>query len=80
MTSRDSSQDIDDAAARWAARLDGAPLSEAETLAIEAWAAADPRRQGALARALAVLAHFDRAEAPGSSTDSPAKAQPRGKP
>jgi transmembrane sensor len=59
MTDRESSEDIDHAAAGWAARLDGAPLSADETLALEAWASTDSRRRGALARALAVLAHFD---------------------
>ncbi|WP_293905156.1 hypothetical protein [Phenylobacterium sp.] len=64
MTSRESSEDIDHAAADWAARIDGAPLSADEALALEAWALADPRRRGALARAMAVLAHFDIAKAP----------------
>ena len=80
MTSRESSEDIDNAAADWAARLDGAPLSEAENLALEAWAAADPRRRGALARALAVLAHFDRAKALGPQFDPRAHAPPKAAP
>src|SRR5258706_12707060 len=65
MTSRESSEEIDNAAAEWAARLDGAPLSPEERLSLEAWASADPRRQGALARAMAILTHFDRAKALG---------------
>ncbi len=69
MTTRESSEDIDNAAAEWAARLDGAPLSPEETLTLEAWAAADTRRQGALARAMAILTHFDRAKALGPQFD-----------
>jgi len=65
MTSRETSEEIDNAAADWAARLDGGPLSPEERLTLEAWASADPRRQGALARAMAILTHFDRAKALG---------------
>jgi transmembrane sensor len=62
---RERASEIDAAAARWAARLDRAPLSEAERRELEAWAAADPRRAGAFAKACAVSAHFDRAQALG---------------
>ena len=63
MTNRESSEDIDHAAADWAARLDRAALSDRETQDLETWASADPRRRGALARAMAILAHFDSARA-----------------
>lgn len=75
MTRRETSEEIDQAAADWAARLDGEPLSSDEKLSLEAWVAADPRRQGALARAMAILTHFDRAKALGPQFD--AKAQRR---
>lgn len=70
MTSRESSEDIDHVAAGWAARLDGEPLSPGEERALEAWASADPRRRGALARALAVLALFDSAKGHGSDSST----------
>ena len=54
---RDTSAEIDDAAAGWAARLDGETLTPDETLTLETWLAGDPRRRGALARAMAILAH-----------------------
>ncbi|WP_372784546.1 FecR domain-containing protein [Phenylobacterium sp.] len=78
MTTRETSEDIDDAAAVWAARLDGEPLSFEERRALEAWTTADPRRQGALARAMAILAHFDRAKALGPQFDPRAHARPSG--
>jgi transmembrane sensor len=63
---RETAAAIDAAAAAWAARVDRAPLTAEETQALEAWAAADPRRQGALARAQAISVHFDRAQALGA--------------
>lgn len=60
-TPRESAAAIDAAAAAWAARVDRGPLSAEDQNALEAWAAADPRRAGAYARALAVSAHADRA-------------------
>lgn len=65
-TTRDSSADIDATAAAWAARVDRGPLSEEDQAALEAWAAQDPRRAGAYAKALAVNAHLDRAAALGA--------------
>jgi len=62
MESHETSEDIDRAAADWAARLDGGRLSPADQTRLDEWASADPRRFGALARAMAVLAHFDAAE------------------
>lgn len=64
--SRDSSAEIDAAAAAWAARVDRGPLSDEEQAALEAWAAKDPRRAGAYAKALAVSAHLDRAQGLGA--------------
>lgn len=64
-TTRDSAAAIDAAAAAWAARADRGPLSAEDQKALEAWAAVDPRRAGAYARALAVTAHADRARALG---------------
>ena len=64
-TTRDSSAAIDAAAAAWAARADRGPLSMEDQKALEAWADEDPRRAGAYARALAVNAHADRAQALG---------------
>ncbi len=76
----ETSEEIDDAAAEWAARLDGAPLSPDEQLRLETWASADPRHQGALARAMAVLAHFDRAKALGPTFDPASHFTPRSRP
>ena len=58
MALRETSQDIDIAAAQWAAQIDRG-LSAEEQGQLDAWVSADVRRQGALARALAVLEHFD---------------------
>lgn len=52
-----------DAAARWAIRLDTAPLDGAEQAELDAWLDADERRHGALLRAEAVLAYLDRGRA-----------------
>ena len=65
-TTRESSADIDAAAAAWAARVDRGPLSDEDQAALEAWAAQDPRRAGAYAKALAVSAHLDRARGLGA--------------
>ena len=59
MERRETSKDVDRAAAEWAARLDGGRLSEAERLELDSWTSTDPRRLGALARAMAILAHFE---------------------
>ncbi|WP_369062073.1 FecR domain-containing protein [Caulobacter sp. 73W] len=58
----ESSAEIDAAAAAWAARADRGPLSPKDQADLEAWAAVDPRRAGAYARALAVSVHLDRAQ------------------
>lgn len=59
----DSMFDPDDAAARWAIRLDGLPLTEAEQHDLDAWLGDDERRAGALLRAEATLAYLDRGRA-----------------
>ncbi len=74
---RESPNEIDDAAAAWAARLDGGPLSAEEAAALEAWTQADPRHAGALARAQAVLAQFDALGAAGYRVHVQARPQRR---
>ncbi len=61
MTRRETSQDIDETAARWVARIDRGPLNDVERQALDAWLAGDLRRQGAFARANAVMARIDEA-------------------
>jgi transmembrane sensor len=61
MTQRESSAQIDDAAAAWTARLDRAPLAPAESAELEAWLAENSRRKGAFARARALWVYADRA-------------------
>jgi transmembrane sensor len=53
---------VDKEAAAWAAKLDRAPLSDQDEQALAAWAAGDPRRLGAYARAVAVNVRLDRAQ------------------
>ena len=62
---RETSSRIDDAAAAWAARVDRGPLTAAEQADFETWQASDRRCVGAYARAQAVLASMDRAQALG---------------
>lgn len=59
----DSASDTEDAAVRWAIRLDGAPLSYEEQRALDEWLSTDERRAGALLRAEAALAYLDRGRA-----------------
>jgi transmembrane sensor len=78
MESHETSEEVDCAAAEWAARLDRGPLSSAELTMLDEWAAADVRRFGALARALAILASFDQPEPVAVSDDlKPARAARR---
>ena len=63
MARRETSNEIDAAAAHWVARLDRAPLSDVDRLLFQAWCDGDIRRRGAFARAKAVMAHADRARA-----------------
>ena len=53
----------EDAAARWAIRCDAGPLTSDEQAALDAWLAADERREGALLRAEAALVYLDRGRA-----------------
>lgn len=64
-TRRETSAEIDSDAAAWATRLDRGTLTPDEQATLHAWASADPRRQGALARAMAILALFG----PGDTRD-----------
>ncbi|MBN8831094.1 MAG: FecR domain-containing protein [Sphingomonadales bacterium] len=66
MSKRETSSEIDDAAAHWAMRIDEAVLDDAEQAAFDTWLRADVRRIGAFARAQAVLVHVKRAKALGS--------------
>src|SRR3954454_4823442 len=59
MERHETSDDIDQAAADWAARIDGGRLTAVDRVSLDLWASADTRNFGALARALAVLDHFD---------------------
>ena len=53
----------DDLAARWAIRLDNAPLTAEEAGELEQWLGEDERRHGMLLRAEAALSYLDRARA-----------------
>ena len=69
---RETSEEIEAAAARWAARIDRAPLSADEERQLEQWQAGDSRRLGAFMR-LRAVAHFSeraRALGPGFDPDS----------
>lgn len=59
MTRSPSASEIDEAAADWAARIDGG----GSQAGLEAWLAAEPRAAGALLRAQAALSLMDRARA-----------------
>jgi transmembrane sensor len=74
MPARRTSAAIDEEAARWAARIDRAPLADADAAALAYWLAADTRHLGAFARAQAVLASADRARALGPGLAAPAPA------
>lgn len=62
---RETSQDIDRAAAEWVARMDRAPLSASEAEELTKWLAADRRRRGALIRARALWMRSESARALG---------------
>lgn len=59
MERHETSGDIDQAAADWAARIDGGRLTAVDRVSLDLWSSADTRHYGALARALAVLEHFN---------------------
>lgn len=69
MSKRETSSEIDQAAARWAARLDLSPLDDAQQRELDDWLAGDIRRLGAFGKARAVLARTDRAKALGPDYD-----------
>lgn len=54
MRERETSRDIEQAAAQWVARMDRAPLSCTEQERLQEWLAGDVRRRGALLRARAL--------------------------
>ena len=55
MTKVETSKEIDDVAALWAARLDRGALGELDQVLLNAWLDGDNRRLGALTRAQALL-------------------------
>lgn len=63
MIDRESATDIEAQAARWVVRADQDDLSASAQAELDAWLAADPRRRGAYARALAGWTLMDRARA-----------------
>jgi transmembrane sensor len=63
MQDRETSSAIESEAVRWVARLDRGPLSAEDAERLSSWLAGDARRQGAFARAQAVMAFADRARA-----------------
>jgi len=65
MTVRETSVEIDEAAAQWAMRIDEAVLNDTEQTEFDTWLQGDIRRVGAFARAQAVLLHVKRAKALG---------------
>jgi transmembrane sensor len=67
--------EIDAAASRWAVRLDAGDLSHGEQAALDAWLVADPRHEGALARAEAIWLDLDRVSA--LERAAPERARPR---
>lgn len=69
MEIRETSQAIDEAAAKWAVRMSDAPLTVADQAELETWLKNDTRRLGALAKARAVIAHVHRAKALGPDFD-----------
>lgn len=79
MTLPETAAEIDEAAADWAARIDRG-LTAAEDAALEAWLAADIRREGALVRAEAAWLHAERAAALGSMPAAPADHGPAATP
>lgn len=66
---RETSEEIELAAALWVARIDRAQLSAVESEQFEQWQAADIRRLGAFMRLRAVALHSERARALGSDFD-----------
>ncbi len=72
---RETSQQIDQIAAQWVARMDRAPLSDIEAAELKQWLAGDRRRHGAFVRAKAVWMRSESARALGPQYE-PANFQP----
>ncbi len=66
---RETSQNIEDTATRWVARMDRAPLSGHENQALNDWLAGDRRRLGAFVRARAIWMRGESARALGPQYD-----------
>lgn len=77
---RETSQDIERAAAGWVSRMDRAPLTPGEAEALSQWLARDRRRRGAFIRARALWMRSESARALGPQYDpeqfQPAVAEP----
>lgn len=69
MPRRETSDEIDERAAEWAARVDNAPLDPAAEAELQAWLDGDIRRLGAYARARATLVRVEVARALGAGYD-----------
>lgn len=76
MPVQDSASALDEAAARWALRVDAGTLSAQEEAELDAWTRADVRHAGAFARAMAANAYLDRAVALGAQGTAMPVAQP----
>jgi transmembrane sensor len=72
---RETSQDIDRAAAEWVVRADRAPLTASEAEDLKQWLAGDRRRRGAFIRAKALWIRSESARALGPQYD-PEQFQP----
>jgi len=70
MADRETSHDIDAAAADWVARVDRGPLREDEEQAFQAWMKGDARRRGAFMRADALSMMSESARALGTGFDT----------
>nr|WP_295383351.1 FecR domain-containing protein [Pseudoxanthomonas sp.] len=73
---RETSQNIEETAARWVARMDREPLSGPESHALNDWLAGDRRRLGAFMRAQALWMRSESARALGPQYDPADFAQP----
>ena len=69
MAERETSQDIDQSASDWTARLDRGALTAVEEEAFQSWLNGDPRRRGAFLRAQAVSMMSESAQALGPHFD-----------
>jgi transmembrane sensor len=69
MARRETSDEIDERAALWAARVDNAPLTPDDDAELQAWLGGDARRLGAYARARAILVRVEMARALGTGYD-----------